>query len=60
VRPFLMVVINKRSHGSPEVPLAVWLLKTPHPLRRLRLRAFFGSLYPCRPSSSRCFTRSGS
>jgi hypothetical protein len=24
VRPFLMIVIDKRSHGSPEVPLAEW------------------------------------
>ena len=24
VRPFLMIVINKRSYGSPEVPFAEW------------------------------------
>ena len=51
----------------PMVPIVVYkqgamvcLLKTPYPLRRLRLRAFFDSLQPCRPSSFPCSTRSNS
>jgi hypothetical protein len=47
--------------GGSGIYLAVLCLpKTRYPLRRLRLRAFFDSLQPCRPSSSPCSTRSNS